>query len=45
MPVYSRLLTCLSNHVAHVARELVELELHLAMRAKGVLIEPPGVRP
>ena len=27
------------------APELVELELHLAVRAKGMLVETPGVRP
>ncbi len=44
-----RLRNCMSGvraePFAYGAAELVELELHLAMRAKGMLIETPGVRP
>ena len=44
-----RLRNCMSGvraePFAYGAPELVELELHLAQRAKGMLIETPGVRP
>jgi L-cysteine S-thiosulfotransferase len=44
-----RLRNCMSGvraePFAYGAPELVELELHLAVRAKGMLIETPGVRP
>ena len=44
-----RLRNCMSGvraePFAYGAAELVELELHLAVRAKGMLIETPGVRP
>ena len=44
-----RLRNCMSGvraePFAYGAQELVELELHLAVRAKGMLIESPGVRP
>jgi L-cysteine S-thiosulfotransferase len=44
-----RLRNCMSGVRAEAyplgARELVELELHLAMRARGMTIEAPGVRP
>ena len=44
-----RLRNCLSGvraeSFAYGAPELVELELHLAVRAKGMLVETPGVRP
>ena len=30
---------------AYGSPELVELELHLAVRAKGMLVEKPGVQP
>ena len=44
-----RLRNCMSGvraePFAYGASELVELELHLAVRAKGMLIETPGVRP
>lgn len=44
-----RLRNCMSGvraePFAYGAPELVELELHLAVRAKGMLMETPGVRP
>lgn len=44
-----RLRNCMSGvraePFAYGAPELVELELHLAVRAKGMLVETPGVRP
>ena len=44
-----RLRNCMSGvraePFAYGSQELVELELHLAVRAKGMLIETPGVRP
>lgn len=44
-----RLRNCMSGVRAepftYGAPELVELELHLAVRAKGMLVEAPGVRP
>ncbi len=44
-----RLRNCMSGvraePFAYGAPELVELELHLAVRAKGMLVEAPGVRP
>ena len=44
-----RLRNCMSGvraePFAYGAQELVELELYLALRAKGMLIEAPGVRP
>ena len=44
-----RLRNCMSGvraePFAYGALELVELELHLAVRAKGMLVETPGVRP
>ena len=44
-----RLRNCMSGvraePFAYGSLELVELELHLALRAKGMLIETPGVRP
>ena len=44
-----RLRNCMSGvraePFAYGSLELVELELHLAVRAKGMLIETPGVRP
>ncbi|MBC7648306.1 MAG: sulfur oxidation c-type cytochrome SoxA [Vitreoscilla sp.] len=44
-----RLRNCMSGvraePFAYGAQELVELELHLAVRAKGMLVETPGVRP
>ena len=44
-----RLRNCMSGvraePFAYGSPELVELELHLAVRAKGMLIESPGVRP
>lgn len=44
-----RLRNCMSGvraePFAYGAPELVELELHLAQRAKGMLVETPGVRP
>ena len=44
-----RLRNCMSGvraePCAYGSQELVELELHLAVRAKGMLIETPGVRP
>ena len=44
-----RLRNCMSGvraePFAYGAQELVELELQLAVRAKGMLVETPGVRP
>ncbi len=44
-----RLRNCMSGvraePFAYGSPELVELELHLALRAKGMLLESPGVRP
>jgi sulfur-oxidizing protein SoxA len=44
-----RLRNCMSGvraePFAYGSPELVELELHLAVRAKGMLVETPGVRP
>ena len=44
-----RLRNCMSGvraeSFAYGSPELVELELHLAVRAKGMLVEAPGVRP
>jgi sulfur-oxidizing protein SoxA len=44
-----RLRNCMSGvraePFAYGAQELVELEMHLAVRAKGMLVETPGVRP
>jgi sulfur-oxidizing protein SoxA len=44
-----RLRNCMSGVRAEVppynAQELVELELYLASRAKGMALESPGVRP
>ena len=44
-----RLRNCMSGvraePFAYGAQELVELELHLAVRAKGMPVETPGVRP
>jgi L-cysteine S-thiosulfotransferase len=44
-----RLRNCMSGvraePFAYGASEMVELELHLAVRAKGMLVETPGVRP
>ena len=44
-----RLRNCMSGvraePFAYGSLELVELELHLAVRAKGMLVETPGVRP
>jgi sulfur-oxidizing protein SoxA len=44
-----RLRNCMSGvraePFAYGSPELVELELHLAVRAKGMLLEAPGVRP
>lgn len=47
--LHRRLRNCMSGvraePFAYGSPELVELELHLAVRAKGMLFESPGVRP